>query len=66
MCEQIHNEYAVARLKNILLSQHFSLQIDATGQIPRFLLSTTQHWQHCLIRFLLSYRRVASSNLHLY
>jgi hypothetical protein len=36
ICEQIHNEYAVARLKNILLSQHFSLQIEATGQIAPF------------------------------
>ena len=32
MCEQIHNEYAVARLKNMLLSQRLNLQIDATGQ----------------------------------
>lgn len=40
MCEMVHNEYAVARLKNILLSQRFGLHIEATRQnIPFFIRS---------------------------
>lgn len=38
MCGQIHDAYAVSRVKNVLISQRLDLRIDGTGQIIPFFI----------------------------